>query len=85
VLGMTQLPRPDLGPGYWLDAGGQQVHLMESDTQPPAANHFAFESTTSMPPSPTCRSRASRCTASQSLQAPGARPSCTIRSATYSS
>ena len=22
VLGMTQLPRPDLGRGYWLDAGG---------------------------------------------------------------
>jgi catechol 2,3-dioxygenase-like lactoylglutathione lyase family enzyme len=42
VLGMTQLPRPDLGPGYWLDAGGQQVHLMESDTQSPGANHFAI-------------------------------------------
>jgi glyoxylase I family protein len=42
VLGMTQLPRPDLGPGYWLDAGGQQVHLMESDTKPPNANHFAI-------------------------------------------
>ncbi len=41
VLGMTQLPRPDLGRGYWLDAGGQQVHLMESDTQPLDANHFA--------------------------------------------
>jgi len=42
VLGMTQLPRPDLGPGCWLDAGGQQVHLMESDTQPVGANHFAI-------------------------------------------
>jgi catechol 2,3-dioxygenase-like lactoylglutathione lyase family enzyme len=42
VLGMTQLPRPDLGPGYWLDAGGQQVHLMESDTQQLGANHFAI-------------------------------------------
>jgi glyoxylase I family protein len=42
VLGMTQLPRPDLGPGYWLDAG-QQVHLMESDTPPCAANHFAIQ------------------------------------------
>jgi catechol 2,3-dioxygenase-like lactoylglutathione lyase family enzyme len=42
VLGMTQLPRPDLGRGYWLDAGGQQVHLMESDSQPLAANHFAI-------------------------------------------
>ncbi len=42
VLGMTELPRPDLGPGYWLDAGGQQVHLMESDTQPLGANHFTI-------------------------------------------
>jgi glyoxylase I family protein len=42
VLGMTPLPRPDLGPGYWLDAGGQQVHLMESDTPAPKANHFAI-------------------------------------------
>ena len=42
VLGMTQLPRPDVGRGYWLDAGGQQVHLMESDNQPPVANHFAI-------------------------------------------
>ncbi|MDQ1520846.1 MAG: glyoxylase family protein [Actinomycetota bacterium] len=42
VLGMTQLPRPDLGPGYWLDAGGQQVHLMEAELPPPAANHFAI-------------------------------------------
>jgi catechol 2,3-dioxygenase-like lactoylglutathione lyase family enzyme len=40
---MTQLPRPDLGPGCWLDAGGQQVHLMESDVQPPGANHFAIQ------------------------------------------
>ena len=36
VLGLTQLPRPDLGPGYWLDAGGQQVHLMQSDEARPA-------------------------------------------------
>jgi glyoxylase I family protein len=42
VLGMSELPRPDLGPGHWLDAGGQQVHLMESDAPPPAANHFAI-------------------------------------------
>jgi len=42
VLGMSELPRPDLGPGHWLDAGGQQVHLMESDASPPAANHFAI-------------------------------------------
>jgi catechol 2,3-dioxygenase-like lactoylglutathione lyase family enzyme len=42
LLGMTQLPRPDIGPGYWLDAGGQQVHLMESEAQSPGANHFAI-------------------------------------------
>lgn len=43
VLGMTQLPRPDFGDhGYWLDAGGQQVHLMESDNQPLGADHFAI-------------------------------------------
>jgi catechol 2,3-dioxygenase-like lactoylglutathione lyase family enzyme len=42
LLGMTQLPRPDIGPGYWLDAGGQQVHLMESEVPPAGANHFAI-------------------------------------------
>jgi len=42
VLGCTPLPRPDLGPGHWLDAGGQQVHLMQADDSPPRSNHFAF-------------------------------------------
>ena len=42
VLGTTQLPRPHLGRGFWLDAGGQQVHLMESDANPHGANHFAI-------------------------------------------
>lgn len=42
VLGMTVLPRPDLGPGHWLDAGGQQVHLMQADEPPPRSNHFAL-------------------------------------------
>lgn len=42
VLGLTQLPRPDLGPGHWLDAGGQQVHLMQSDDPRPASDHFAI-------------------------------------------
>jgi catechol 2,3-dioxygenase-like lactoylglutathione lyase family enzyme len=42
VMGCTPLPRPDLGPGHWLDAGGQQVHLMQSDDPPPRSNHFAF-------------------------------------------
>jgi glyoxylase I family protein len=42
-LGLTQLPRPDFGfGGHWLDAGGQQVHLME-DTQPlTGSHHFAI-------------------------------------------
>jgi catechol 2,3-dioxygenase-like lactoylglutathione lyase family enzyme len=42
VLGLTQLPRPDLGPGHWLDAGGQQVHLMQSDEARPRSDHFAI-------------------------------------------
>jgi len=42
VLGMTQLPRPDLGPGCWLDAGGQQLHLLGSDEPRPKADHFAI-------------------------------------------
>ena len=43
VLGLTQLERPDFGfGGHWLDAGGQQVHLMERDETPPRSNHFAF-------------------------------------------
>jgi catechol 2,3-dioxygenase-like lactoylglutathione lyase family enzyme len=42
VLGMTVVARPDLGPGHWLDAGGQQVHLMQSDDPPPRSNHFAI-------------------------------------------
>jgi glyoxylase I family protein len=85
VLGMTQLPRPDLGPGYWLDAGGQQVHLMESDTQPPGANHFAIRVDDIDAAVTDLQERASRCTESRSLPAPGTRPFCTIRSATYSS
>src|SRR5205085_12533052 len=42
-LGLTQLPRPDFGfGGHWLDAGGQQVHLME-DAQPlTGSHHFAI-------------------------------------------
>ena len=42
VLGFTALPRPDLGPGHWLDAGGQQVHLMQSDETRPKSDHFAI-------------------------------------------
>ena len=42
TMGMTQLARPDLGPGCWLDAGGQQVHLMQSDDPRPKSDHFAI-------------------------------------------
>jgi len=42
VLGMTPVARPDLGPGYWLDSGGQQVHLMQADEPAPRSNHFAI-------------------------------------------
>jgi catechol 2,3-dioxygenase-like lactoylglutathione lyase family enzyme len=42
VLGFNQLPRPDLGPGHWMEAGGQQVHLMQSDEPRPRSDHFAI-------------------------------------------
>jgi glyoxylase I family protein len=43
-LGLTVLPRPDFGfPGAWLQAGGQQVHLIGTDKTPPGIeNHYAF-------------------------------------------
>jgi glyoxylase I family protein len=43
VLGLTVLPRPDFGfGGHWLDAGGQQLHLMQSDAPRPQGDHFAI-------------------------------------------
>lgn len=44
VLGLEQLPRPELGfPGAWLRAGTQEVHLLGIDsTAPPKEQHFAF-------------------------------------------
>lgn len=44
-LGLTLLPRPDFGfPGAWLQAGGQQVHLIGTDVVPPGIeNHYAFQ------------------------------------------
>ena len=43
VLGLTELPRPDFGfGGHWLDAGGQQVHLMESEGSRSGGDHFAI-------------------------------------------
>ncbi len=45
VLGLSPLPRPDLGvDGVWLDAGEQQLHLIEvAGFDAPAGQHFAFE------------------------------------------
>ncbi len=45
LLGMTVVPtRPDFGvPGAWLQAGGQQLHLIQTDkTTPGLENHFAL-------------------------------------------
>jgi glyoxylase I family protein len=42
-LGLAVLPRPDFGfGGAWLDAGGQQVHLMQSADVAQGGHHFAF-------------------------------------------
>ena len=44
VLGLAELPRPDFGfPGLWLDAGGEQIHLMVSTERPRGGDHFALE------------------------------------------
>jgi catechol 2,3-dioxygenase-like lactoylglutathione lyase family enzyme len=43
ILGMIEVPRPDRAPvpGAWLDAGGQQVHLIQDDG-PIGTPHFAI-------------------------------------------
>jgi glyoxylase I family protein len=43
VLGLTIVPdRPDFGfGGYWLDAAGQQVHLMHANEPQVGGGHFA--------------------------------------------
>jgi len=44
VLGLAvRDDRPDFGfPGAWLDAGGQQVHLIQADPPPGRGQHFAL-------------------------------------------
>lgn len=44
VLGMTvRQDRPaSLGPGAWLDVGGQQLHLLHSAAPEPLGQHFAL-------------------------------------------
>jgi glyoxylase I family protein len=44
-LGLTRRSdRPDFGfDGAWLDAGGQQVHLIEGDPPPAVGQHFALQ------------------------------------------
>ncbi|HZQ86569.1 MAG TPA: VOC family protein [Acidimicrobiales bacterium] len=45
VLGLVQRSdRPDFGfGGAWLDAGGQQVHLIEAPAPPNLGQHFAVQ------------------------------------------
>ncbi|HEX7131282.1 MAG TPA: VOC family protein [Iamia sp.] len=45
VLGLVERPdRPDFGfGGAWLDAGGQQVHLIEAAPPPAVGQHFALQ------------------------------------------
>jgi len=44
VLGLSpRADRPDFGfGGAWLDAGGQQVHLIEAEPPPGVGQHFAL-------------------------------------------
>src|SRR5438270_63887 len=44
VLGLEQRPdRPELGiGGAWLDAGPQQLHLVEGESPPGLGQHFAL-------------------------------------------
>lgn len=46
ALGLTELPRPDLGiGGMWLRVGSLQLHFIESDTMPipgPGFPHLAL-------------------------------------------
>jgi catechol 2,3-dioxygenase-like lactoylglutathione lyase family enzyme len=44
VLGLAQRDdRPDdIGPGAWLDAGGQQVHLIQAERPTARGQHFAL-------------------------------------------
>ena len=44
TLGLSRrTDRPELGiDGAWLDAGGQQVHLIESEPPPARGQHFAL-------------------------------------------
>lgn len=44
VLGLTErADRPDFSfSGAWLDAGGQQIHLIEADVPPSLGQHFAL-------------------------------------------
>ena len=45
VLNLELLTRPDLGfPGAWIQAGGQEIHLLGIDSGPPVKEqHFAFD------------------------------------------
>ncbi len=44
MLGLTErTDRPDFSfDGAWLDAGGQQIHLIEAEVPPELGQHFAL-------------------------------------------
>lgn len=43
VLGLSPRgDRPAIGPGAWLDAGGQQVHLIKGERPSARGQHFAL-------------------------------------------
>jgi catechol 2,3-dioxygenase-like lactoylglutathione lyase family enzyme len=43
VLGLSvRSDRPNLGAGAWLDAGGQQLHLVEGELPKDEGQHFAL-------------------------------------------
>ena len=51
VLGLTErADRPDFSfDGAWLDAGNQQVHLIEAEVPPELGQHFALAVTDPVP------------------------------------
>ena len=51
VLGLTErTDRPNFGfGGAWLDAGRQQIHLIEADVPPSMGQHFALAVTDPVP------------------------------------
>ncbi len=88
VLGLTRAgDRPDFGfGGYWLDAGGQQVHLMQSESSRSGGDHFAIRVDDLESAVADIRATGvTGSTRSTTWPAPATRRSCTTRAATSSS